>query len=150
MRPAVNTGLSVSRVGRAAQHPAMKAYSGTLRIELSQYREAEIFTRFGSDPDPVTAKLLKRGDALISLLKQDRSAPYNLFDEISLLIAHQEGIFMDNTAAEIKNEMNNYLAHMNRACADIAVKINSTGRITDEQKNDLANAADSYVMGARL
>ncbi|MBQ9507434.1 MAG: F0F1 ATP synthase subunit alpha [Clostridia bacterium] len=150
VRPAVNTGLSVSRVGRAAQHPAMKAYSGTLRIELSQYREAEIFTRFGSDPDPVTAKLLKRGDALISLLKQDRSAPYNLFDEISLLIAHQEGIFMDNTAAEIKNEMKNYLAHMNRACADIAVKINSTGRITDEQKNDLANAADSYVMGARL
>ena len=150
VRPAVNTGLSVSRVGRAAQYPAMKAYSGTLRIELSQYREAEIFTRFGSDPDPVTAKLLKRGETLINLLKQDKSEPYNLFGEICVLIAHQEGVFMDLSAAEVKTHLKAFLAHMNRSCPDIANAVNQTGKITDEQKNDLATAADAFDHGAAL
>ena len=137
-------------MGRAAQYPAMKAYSGTLRIELSQYREAEIFTRFGSDPDPVTAKLLKRGETLINLLKQDKSKPYNLFGEICVLIAHQEGVFMDLSAAEVKTRLKAFLEHMNRSCPDIANAVNQTGKITDEQKNDLATAADAFDHGAAL
>ncbi len=148
VRPAINTGLSVSRVGRAAQHPAMKAFSGTLRIELSQYREAEIFTRFGSDPDPVTARLLKRGQTLISILKQDRSAPYSLFDEICLLIAHQQGIFTDLDPAAMGGAVRKYLTHMRALCPQDAETVERTGDITDEQKNDLAAAADTFDAGA--
>ena len=145
VRPAVNTGLSVSRVGRAAQHPAMKAYSGTLRIDLSQYREAEIFTRFGSDPDPVTARLLKRGDTLICLLKQDKSAPYSLFDEVCLLLAYRDNVFLDLPAARFKTEIPRFLAEMKRACPDIRKRMNRTGKASDEDRNDLAGVVAAYV-----
>jgi F-type H+-transporting ATPase subunit alpha len=148
VRPAVNTGLSVSRVGRAAQHPAMKAYSGTLRIDLSQYREAEIFTRFGSDPDPVTARLLKRGATLINLLKQDKSAPYSLFDEVCLLLAYRENLFIDLPAAAFKTEIPRFLGFMRRACPDIMKEINRTGKATDEDHNDIVGAMAAYEPGA--
>ncbi len=148
VRPAVNVGLSVSRVGRAAQYNAMKEYSGTLRIELSQYREAEIFTRFGSDPDPTTARLLKRGECLTNLLRQGKSAPYSLFEEICLLIAHRENLFYDLSARQIAAAAPAYLSHMNRSCADIAREVNATGSITDEQKNDLTGVATAFESGA--
>ena len=72
IRPAVNTGLSVSRVGRAAQSGAMKRVSGTLRIELSKFREMAVFARFGSDVDNTTAKMLKKGQILTELFKQKK------------------------------------------------------------------------------
>ena len=147
VRPAVNTGLSVSRVGRAAQHPAMKAYSGTLRIDLSQYREAEIFTRFGSDPDPVTARLLKRGGTLINLLKQDKSAPYSLFDEVCLLLAYRENLFVELNAAQIKAAVPRFLEHMQHSCPDICRQMNRTGKASDEDQNDLLSAVTAFVPG---
>ena len=144
VRPAVNTGLSVSRVGRSAQHNAMKAFSGTLRIDLSQYRETEIFTRFGSDPDPVTARILKRGACLMNLLKQDKSSPYTLFQEVCLLLAHRENIFLEYTAAELKEAIPAFLAYTGRTCGDIGNIINATGRITDEQVNALASVVNTF------
>ena len=144
VRPAVNTGLSVSRVGRAAQHDAMKAYSGTLRIDLSQYREAEIFTRFGSDPDPITARMLDRGATLINLLKQDKSAPYSLFEEVCLLLAHRENLFLNVPDRLFKEETQRYLRFMRRSCPDVMKYMNRTGKVTDEQKNDLVSAATSF------
>lgn len=93
IRPAINTGLSVSRVGRSAQHKAMRSVSGSLRIELSQYREMAVFTRFGSDVDSATAKMLSRGEALTALLKQPKATPYSLFEETALLLAHRERLY---------------------------------------------------------
>ncbi len=150
VRPAVNTGLSVSRVGRAAQHPAMKAFSGTLRIDLSQYREAEIFTRFGSDPDPATARLLKRGSTLVNLLKQNKSAPYSLFDEVSLLLAYRENLFTELPAGQFKTEIPRFLDYMRRACPDILRQMNRTGKATDEDTNDLTTAVNAYEPGGAL
>ena len=93
IRPAVNTGLSVSRVGRAAQHKAIRKVSGSLRIQLSQYREMAVFTRFGSDVDASTSRMLSRGEALTMLLKQPKSSPYSLFEETALLLAHRENLY---------------------------------------------------------
>ena len=149
VRPAVNTGLSVSRVGRAAQHAAMKVFSGTLRIELSQYREAEIFNRFGSDPDPATVKLIRRGKCLTELLKQDRSAPYTLFEEVCLLLAHRDNVFLRRETPDLHTTVKKYVAYMNAACRDVREKVNATGGITDEEINDLIAAADAFEDGAR-
>ena len=102
VRPAVNTGLSVSRVGRSAQHKAMQKVSGSLRIELSQYREMAVFTRFGSDVDDSTARLLNRGHILTELLKQKKSKPYSLFEEVELLFAYRNSIFDGIPESDIK------------------------------------------------
>ena len=102
VRPAVNTGLSVSRVGRAAQSKAMQKVSGSLRIDLSQYREMAVFTRFGSDVDESTRKLLDRGRTLTELLKQPKSRPYTLFEQVALLFAYRNDIFTGVPEAELK------------------------------------------------
>ena len=82
IRPAVNTGLSVSRVGRAAQMPAMRKVSGTLRIDLAQYREMAVFSRFGADLDTSTRALLERGECLTNLFKQGKDVTYSLWQHI--------------------------------------------------------------------
>jgi len=84
VRPAIHTGLSVSRVGSAAQYPAMKSIAGNLKLELAQYREVLGFTKFGSDIDPATAKLLQRGERLVEILKQSNYNPY--IPELQLIL----------------------------------------------------------------
>ena len=151
IRPAVNTGLSVSRVGRSAQTPAMKQVSGTLRIELSKYREMAVFTRFGSDVDDSTARLLNRGHILTELLKQKKSKPYSLFEEVALLFAYRNSIFDGIPESDIKScaeKMLDYL-HTNCTAAENAVK--ATGDLSDESAERLKEALnlfkESYLNG---
>ncbi|MCH5198101.1 MAG: F0F1 ATP synthase subunit alpha [Oscillospiraceae bacterium] len=145
VRPAVNTGLSVSRVGRAAQTKAMKAVSGTLRIDLSQYRETQIFTRFGSDPDPATAKLLKRGSTLMNILKQSNSSPYSLFQQICLLIAHKEGLFLNIPEKLFRNTIRDYLSFMEKECIKTANEMNADGDMGEQRLNEITAAAKSFA-----
>ena len=151
VRPAVNTGLSVSRVGRSAQHKAMQRVSGSLRIELSQYREMAVFTRFGSDVDDSTARLLNRGHILTELLKQKKSKPYSLFEEVALLFAYRNSIFDGIPESDIKpctEKMLDYL-HTNCTAAENAVK--ATGDLSDESAERLKEALnlfkESYLNG---
>jgi len=94
IRPAINVGLSVSRVGSAAQIKAMKSIAGTLKLELAQYREVEAFAQFGSDLDPTTQKTLNRGSRLIELLKQKQYEPLSVEKQIVLIYAGMKG-FLD-------------------------------------------------------
>ena len=87
VRPAVNVGLSVSRVGRSAQRNAMKKVSGKLRLTLAQYRELIVFSQFGADIDPTTKSLLDYGDRLTETLKQSQHSPYSLAEQVCLLLA---------------------------------------------------------------
>ena len=144
VRPAVNTGLSVSRVGRSAQTNAMKAVSGTLRIDLSQYRETEVFTRFGSDPDPATARLLKKGECLINILKQDKSSPYTLFRQVALLVAHKTGALLDVPQKGFKETLKRYLDFMESKFASEAESINAGGDMTNDTLLSLEKAAKSF------
>ena len=131
MRPAINTGLSVSRVGRSAQHKAMRKVSGTLRIELSQYREMAIFTRFGSDVDESTAKLLRKGECLTELLKQGKGEPLTLFKQVALLLAYKLDVFESTPKKDIKQKAYELLELLEDQYPDYVKEINSTGDITE-------------------
>ncbi|MEE1161592.1 MAG: F0F1 ATP synthase subunit alpha, partial [Acutalibacteraceae bacterium] len=144
VRPAVNIGLSVSRVGRAAQHKAMRKASGSLRIELSQFREMAVFTRFGSDVDTTTKKMLDRGNILTELLKQPKSKPYTLFEEVALLTAYRNNIFEDAPHTEIKRLAGEMLDFLHNNCASVENAVNSTGDLDEEDANRLADSLNSF------
>ena len=137
IRPAVNTGLSVSRVGRSAQHDAMKKVSGTLRIELSQYREMAVFTRFGSDVDESTAKLLRKGECLTELLKQGKGKPMTLFDQVAILLAYKSDIFENVQVRDVKSVAEKLLQELYTTCADFVFEINNTGKLSDDTQAQL-------------
>ncbi len=140
VRPAVNTGLSVSRVGRAAQHDAMKAVSGTLRIDLSQYREMAVFTRFGNDLDASTKKMLRRGETLINIFKQDKNHPLSVFDEVVLLLAYNENCLEAVPARNMRGAMQKLIAVIGGACPGERERILQTGKMSDADKAALTAA----------
>jgi len=144
IRPAVDTGLSVSRVGRSAQTNAMKKVSGSLRIELSQYREMAVFARFGSDVDPETRKMLRNGEALVNLLKQNKGAPYSLFDQVCLLLAYKTGKFTGISEKSVSKAVSVFLSDINLKCVSLADKINKTGELS-EQDEAVLNSAISGI-----
>ena len=140
VRPAVNTGLSVSRVGRAAQHSAMKAVSGTLRIELSQYREMAVFTRFGNDLDASTKKMLRRGETLINIFKQDKNHPFSVFDEVVLLLAYDQNVLEDVPVKQFSAAAGRLLASVRATCPEIRERMCRTGHMSDVEKAALIAA----------
>lgn len=139
IRPAVNTGLSVSRVGRSAQTKAMKAVSGTLRIEMSQYREMAVFARFGSDVDPTTKAMLDRGEALSNLLKQGKGSPYSLAQQVILLLAFSDGKFSGIKAKDFPGAVSALLGFVEDNASAAISEINSTGILGDDTKKALLN-----------
>lgn len=137
IRPAVNTGLSVSRVGRNAQCKAMKRVSGTLRIELSKFREMAVFARFGSDVDSSTAKLLKKGQILTELFKQGKSRPLSVFCEVALLLAYKCDFFENIDIKSIKSFSNDLLEFLSNENSALVSKINNTGDMDDSDETKL-------------
>lgn len=140
IRPAINTGLSVSRVGRAAQSGAMKRVSGTLRIELSKFREMAVFARFGSDVDSATAKMLKKGNILTELFKQAKSNPYSDFEETALLLAYKIDVFDEIDIKNLKTYCSEMLQYVFEDASAVASRINSTGNMTDSDEKTLCNS----------
>ncbi len=115
VRPAVNVGLSVSRVGRSAQRPAMRAVAGTLRLELAQYRELAVFAQFGSDLDAATKAQLDAGARLVELLKQNKQQPLALSEEAVLLLAFTEGVFAQVAVADVHAFVGELLSYLHTA-----------------------------------
>lgn len=144
VRPAVNTGLSVSRVGRAAQSKAMQKVSGSLRIDLSQYREMAVFTRFGSDVDESTRKLLDRGRTLTELLKQPKSRPYTLFEQVALLFAYRNDIFTGVSEAELKAFAGDMLGSLSKNLSAVRDTVNSSGALSDENAERMKTALTNF------
>lgn len=143
-RPAVNVGLSVSRVGGDAQTKAMKKASGSLRLDLAQYREMEVFTQFSSDLDDATQKQLTYGHGLMYILRQPQYKPYSQHEQVILLTAALAKYFMDVPVKEIAEEAAKLLSHFETAHSDICSKIESTGLLTDEDKKAIINIANEY------
>lgn len=113
IRPAVNAGLSVSRVGSAAQVKTMKAISGSLKIELAQFREMEAFAQFGSDLDDATRAMLERGATLVELLKQPQSSPLDINTQIVLIFAGVSGYLQNVELSEIKSFESSFINFVN-------------------------------------
>jgi F-type H+/Na+-transporting ATPase subunit alpha len=139
IRPAVNTGLSVSRVGRAAQPPAMRKLSGTLRIELAQYREMAVFARFGADLDKSTRKMLRRGECLSMLFVQGKSDTYSLAEMVVLLLAFKVDAFAAVLAKDIAGAAAALLTYTAAAGGDILTEINKKQDYTDSMEISLSD-----------
>ena len=144
MRPAVNVGLSVSRVGGAAQTKAMKKASGSIRIDLAQYREMEVFTQFSSDLDESTKNQLQHGRALMELLKQPVSHPFSMAEQVIILVSANAHIFSDVELADIKTFRKEMLTFFKEQHSDIINTIESTKDLTDETKEAIIEAAKEF------
>ena len=143
MRPAVNVGLSVSRVGGAAQTKAMKKASGSIRIDLAQFREMEVFTQFSSDLDATTKAQLQYGNSLMELLKQPLCRPLSMAEQVVTLCTATNKLMVDIDKSKVKKFQMDMLEHFNTMHKDVMDKIEKDKVLTDEltaQILDIANA----------
>jgi len=145
IRPAINVGLSVSRVGSAAQTKAMKKVAGTIKLELAQYREMAAFAQFGSDLDPATQRLLNRGARLTELLKQKQFAPMPFEEQVVSIFAGTGGYLDPLPVRDVGRFEEAMLAHMREAHGDILRTIRETGDLSDETRARLREALDSFA-----
>ncbi len=143
-RPAVNVGLSVSRVGGAAQTKAMKKAAGSIRIDLAQYREMEVFTQFSSDLDESTKKQLAHGKALMELLNQPLGHPMSMAEQVITLVAANAHVFSDLEAAQVKPFQKEMLADFNMNHTDIINQLETTKSLSDDIKDSIVKAAESF------
>jgi F-type H+-transporting ATPase subunit alpha len=145
VRPAVNVGLSVSRVGGSAQIKAMKQVAGTLRIDLAQYREKAAFAQFGSDLDPATQRQLARGQRLVELLKQPQYSPFGVEKQILSIYAGVNGYLDAVPLNKIKDFEEQLLDYLDKHHADIAQNIIASQKIDDAVKAKLEEAIKAFV-----
>ena len=144
MRPAVNVGLSVSRVGGAAQTKAMKKASGSIRIDLAQYREMEVFTQFSSDLDPATKEQLEYGSGLMELLKQPLYHPLSLHEKVITLCAATHKVLLGVEKKEIKKFQADMLTYFDAAHPEIGREIEETKVLSDELIEKIVETAKEF------
>ena len=144
MRPAVNVGLSVSRVGGAAQTKAMKKASGSIRIDLAQFREMQVFTQFSSDLDATTKEQLTYGDGLMELLKQPMYQPMSLHAKVITLCAATHKAFLDLDKSKIKDFQNGLLEYFDRVHPEIGQEIEAKKTLTDELIQKILDVTAEY------
>ena len=142
-RPAVNVGLSVSRVGGAAQTKAMKKAAGSIRIDLAQYREMEVFTQFASDLDEGTKASLKYGRSLMELLKQPLSKPMSLAQQVITLVCATHKVFAD--VEDVKKYQGELLEYFEDKYGDIISRINNEKILDDDLKRRIEDVADEFA-----
>ena len=144
MRPAVNVGLSVSRVGGAAQTKAMKKSAGSIRIDLAQYREMEVFTQFSSDLDAITKEQLEYGKRLMELLKQPLSEPLSLHAQVITLCAATHKLFLDVPVKELKKFQKDMLTWMDQKHPEIGEELEELHSLSDTLINKIIDAVKEY------
>lgn len=144
-RPAVNVGLSVSRVGGDAQSKAMKKAVGALRLDLAQYKEMEVFTQFSSDLDEGTKAELTYGQGLMELLKQNESHPYSLHQMVILLTCAMNKCFVEIPVSKIRDCANNLIAYIEKTDPTLCKEVDSTGVMAEEYKDTLLNDANNFI-----
>jgi F-type H+-transporting ATPase subunit alpha len=145
IRPAVNVGLSVSRVGSAAQIKAMKQVAGTIKLELAQYREMAAFAQFASDLDASTQRLLARGARLTELLKQPQYTPLPVEEQVAVIFAGVKGYADKIAIGDITRFESQYLDAIREKGKDILAKIRSEKTISEETDGKLKAFLDDFV-----
>ena len=144
IRPAVNVGLSVSRVGGKAQTKAMKTVSGTLRVDMSQYREMEAFSQFSSDLDEATKSVLEYGRSLVDLLKQPLYNPMPLHKQVILLCAASNRLMVGVDGKDMEAFKNGVVEYIASTYPDIITEIDTEKKMTDELKDRILAAVKEY------
>jgi len=147
IRPAINVGLSVSRVGSAAQTKAMKQVAGSMKLELAQYREVAAFAQFGSDLDAATQSLLNRGIRLTELLKQGQYVPMDITEQVATIYAGVRGHLDKLDPAKVTAFEAGFVDHIRTAHTDLLAQISKDGKLTDETEGQLKELVISFVAG---
>jgi len=147
IRPAIDVGASVSRVGSAAQIKAMKQVAGTIKLELAQFREMEAFAQFASDLDPATQKLLSRGSRLVQLLKQAQYSPLSVEEQVFVIFAGTKG-FLDDIDVELVSEYEHRLLdHIRASGKEIMEEIRDEKKLSDELQEKMKAFLDDFTKG---
>ena len=144
-RPAVNVGLSVSRVGGAAQTEAMKKATGAIRLDLAQYREMEVFMQFSSDLDEATKRQLRYGAALMALLRQEQYHPYAQHEQVILLVAALGHVFTDVPTAQVPAFSRKLLQAAEVSLSDVCSRMDKTGKMTPDDRAVILNFAKQFA-----
>jgi F-type H+-transporting ATPase subunit alpha len=145
VRPAINVGISVSRVGGNAQIKAMKKVASTLRIDLAQFRELEAFAKFGSDLDASTQRQLTRGERLVEILKQGQFDPATVENQVAIIYVATQGLLDSIPAARVKSFEQEFLERMSLRHADAMATVRQSGIVSDELEAALRKEAEELV-----
>ena len=144
-RPAVNVGLSVSRVGGDAQTKAMKTAAGAIRLDLAQFREMEVFTQFSSDLDDLTRRQLAYGQGLMRLLRQPQYHPMKQHEQVILLVVALHHTLQDLKVQEVDQFRRDFLAHMEEKAADLCRRIDRSGKLSQEDQDQILQMAKDFL-----
>ena len=147
IRPAIDVGLSVSRVGGNAQIKAMKSVAGTLRLDLAQYRELEAFAKFGSDLDKATLSQLTRGERMVEILKQNQYVPMDVEKQIAIIFAASKGQLDDLDIEEISDFETGLFEYLDANASDSLASIVNEGTISEETGEKLEKAISDFKVG---
>ena len=145
IRPAVNVGLSVSRVGSAAQIKAMKQVAGTIKLELAQYREMEAFAQFGSDLDAATQSLLARGSRLVELLKQDQYSPLKVEEQVAVIFSGVKGYLDEIAVGDVQRFEEELLDELRNKHSDLLAVIRSEEKLSEDTEKKLHKVLEKFV-----
>ena len=140
VRPAINVGISVSRVGGNAQIKSMKKVSGTLKLDQAQYRELEAFAKFGSDLDAATMNVISKGQRNVEILKQAQNDPFTVEDQVAIIYAGSKNLLKEVPVKKVKEFERDYIDYLNAKHRD-ALDILKSGKLTDEVIATLESAA---------
>ncbi|MBJ7879699.1 F0F1 ATP synthase subunit alpha [Gelidibacter salicanalis] len=140
VRPAINVGISVSRVGGNAQIKSMKKVSGTLKLDQAQYRELEAFAKFGSDLDAVTLNVINKGKRNVEILKQAQNDPFRVEDQVAIIYAGSKNLLRDVPVEKVKEFERDYLEFLKAKHSDVLASLKA-GKLTDEVTDTLAAVA---------
>ncbi len=149
IRPAINVGISVSRVGGNAQIKAMKKTAGTLKIDQAQYRELEAFSKFGSDLDAATFAVLEKGRRNVEILKQDQFTPYKVENQVAIIFAGTKGLLKDVPLNKVKEFEREYLDYLN-AKHHKTLETLKIGKLTEDVKKTLEKVAIDIASGYKI
>ena len=144
IRPAVNTGLSVSRVGGSAQIPAMRKVTGSLRLELAQYRELEVFSQFGSELDAATLEFLAQGQRITEVLKQQQYHPMDVVHQVVMLYVVSRKMLLDIDLGDIQTFKREFIEYMENHFKTLLDRIRNTKDITDEDMKEIEGAVKEF------
>ena len=140
VRPAINVGISVSRVGGSAQIKSMKKVAGTLKLDQAQYRELEAFAKFGSDLDAATMNVIEKGKRNVEILKQNQNDPFTVEDQVAIIYAGSKNLLKDVPVDKVKEFERDYIDYLNAKHRDTLDTLKS-GKLTDETISTMETAA---------
>ena len=147
VRPAIDVGLSVSRVGGTAQIKAMKNIAGTLRLDLAQFRELEAFAKFGSDLDKATLDQLTRGERMVEILKQDQYVPMDVNKQVAIIFSASKGMLDDIPRKKVKAFETGLLEYLENQHSDLLDEITKEGKISEKLEKSLLSATGDFKKG---